>query len=274
MRVGLTVRGLRRRQGMRQSDVAKLAGVAQSTISRLERGHLDHLSMMVLRRIFASVEATVELAPRWRGGEIDRLLDSDHAALAVEAATILDRLRWLPVPEVSYSVYGERGSIDLIALREQESLAVMLEIKTSINSVEELLRKTDVKTRLLPGLVADRFGWRPRSVARILILRDDRTNRRRIQAIGPLLASTFPGSTVDTKRWLRRPGVGQPGLWFLSVSHGRDTGHGTRGRDRVRVRRKGPELVMQPPDAYLAPDSGSSGPSPRQHLPKNPSRHP
>ena len=273
MRVGLAVRGLRRRRGLRQSDVAGLAGVAQATVSRLERGHLDRLSMATLRGIFGALEATVELAPRWRGGEIDRLLDSEHAALVIEAATFVGGLGWLPVPEVSYSVYGERGSIDLVALREHESVAVMLEIKTSINSVEELLRKTDVKMRLLPKLIADRFGWRPRSVVRILVVSDNRTNRRRIQSMGPLLISTFPGSTVDTKRWLRRPGVGQPGLWFLSASHGRDVGHGTGGRDRIRVRPKGPDLATQPPDASLAQASAPSAPSPHRRPPKNPPGH-
>ncbi len=43
-------------------------------------------------------------------------------------------------------------------MREADSIAVMVEVKTSINSVEELLRTTDMKTRLLPGLVAERFG--------------------------------------------------------------------------------------------------------------------
>jgi hypothetical protein len=124
-----------------------------------------------------------------------------------------------------------------------------------------------------PGLIADRFGWRPKSVARILVLSDDRTNRRRIQSMGPLLVSTFPGSTVDTKRWLRQPGTGQPGLWFLPASHGRAAGHGTGGRDRIRVRPKGPDLVTQPPDASLAPSGWSPGPSLRQRRPKNPSRH-
>ena len=122
--------------------------------------------MATLRSVFAALEATVELAPRWRGGEIDRLLDAGHAALAGEAVWVLTGLAWLAIPEVTYSVFGERGSIDVLALRETDSIAVMLEVKTSINSVEELLRKTDVKTRLLPGLVADRFGWRPTSVAR------------------------------------------------------------------------------------------------------------
>ena len=185
IRVGLTVRALRRRQGLRQSDLARAAEVAQSTVSRLERGHLDQLAMATVRNIFTALDATVELAPRWRGGEVDRLLDARHAAIGTAAASVLEGLGWVTVPEVTYSVYGERGSIDLVALREAESIAVMLEVKTSINSVEELLRKTDAKARLLPGLVFDRFGWRPASVVRIWS--------------SPMIAPTGDGSA----RWVR-----------------------------------------------------------------------
>ncbi len=242
--------------------------------------------MATLRAVFASMEATVELQPRWRGGDLDRLLDERHASIVTGAAAYLVGWGWLTTPEVTYSVYGERGSIDLLAVRESASAAVMLEIKTSINSAEELLRKTDAKMRLLPGIVAERYGWRPASVARILVVADDRTNRRRVRAIHTLLADTFPGSTVDTKRWLRspvpdlpgpdrpgrgtgpgrhdrpgrgkgsvRPGRGKgpvrPGIWFLPDSHPRDIGQGGGGRDRIRVLSDGMDRDAQPPRRSL-----------------------
>jgi hypothetical protein len=244
--------------------------VAQSTLSRLERGHLDTLALGTLRRIFAVVDARVDLDPRWRGGELDRLLDADHAAIVTTAAAWVEQFAWVAVPEVTYSVFGERGSIDLVALRQQDSLAVMLEVKTSINSVEELLRKTDAKTRLLPGLILDRFGWRPASVVRILVVADSRTNRRRIAAMGPLLASSFPGSTVDTKRWLRSPDRSTPGVWFLSASDARDVGHRASGRERVRVRPAASVLAAESPGASVTRSGGPGGSPTRRRLPKNP----
>jgi transcriptional regulator with XRE-family HTH domain len=217
-RFGSVVRTLRRRARLRQLDVAHRAGVAQSTVSRLERGHHEHLSLATVRRVLAALDARVELQPRWRGGEIDRLLDERHSALAARVATELDRLGWLTIAELSFSVYGERGSIDLVAYRRPVDPAVMIEVKTSINSIEELLRRADVKARLLPDLLEQRLDWRPRSVARILVVEDDRTNRRRIAEHRSLVAGAFPGSTVATRRWLRSPADGPPpGVWFLSA---------------------------------------------------------
>ncbi len=220
VRLGQAAKALRRRAGLRQSEVARRARVSQSTVSRLERGHVDQLSVAAVRRVLAAMEARVDLQPRWRGGEIDRLLDARHAALVSAAAAALPGMGWETIPELSYSVYGERGSIDLVATSRSTGTAVMFEMKTSVMSVEELLRTTDAKLRLLPRLVMDRLGWRPRSVARILVLADSRTNRRRVEQHRAVLAAAFPGTTVDTKRWLRSlsvPGTRRPGIWYIDI---------------------------------------------------------
>src|SRR3990172_9255596 len=81
LRLGALVRTLRRRLGWRQVDLARRAGVSQSAVSRLETGHLDELSLSTIRRIAAALEITVDFAPRWRGGELARLLDEGHAQL-------------------------------------------------------------------------------------------------------------------------------------------------------------------------------------------------
>src|SRR3990172_13141578 len=81
LRLGALVRTLRRRLGWRQVDLARRAGVSQSAVSRLETGHLDELSLSTIRRIAAALEITVDFAPRWRGGELARLLHAGHAEL-------------------------------------------------------------------------------------------------------------------------------------------------------------------------------------------------
>ena len=80
-RVGLVIRALRRRRGMRQTDLALAARVSQSVISRVERGHLATLSTNTVRSILSALDARGEWDIRWRGGELDRLIDEAHAAL-------------------------------------------------------------------------------------------------------------------------------------------------------------------------------------------------
>lgn len=88
-RVGLVLRSLRRRRHLRQVDVAAAAGVSQSCVSRMERGHLDTLSLSTVRAILGVVDARLLLEPRWRGGDVDRLLDHRHATTVATVTKLL-----------------------------------------------------------------------------------------------------------------------------------------------------------------------------------------
>ena len=54
--VGAVVYDARRRAGVTQRHLGRVAGVHQSTISRLERGHLNGLRLKRLARILAYLE--------------------------------------------------------------------------------------------------------------------------------------------------------------------------------------------------------------------------
>jgi hypothetical protein len=163
------------------------------------------------------------------------------------------RLGWTTYPEVTFSVYGERGSIDLLALNRADRAAVMLEAKTEIASAEETQRRMDVKTRLLPGITFEREGWRPRNVARILVIGESRTNRRRAARLEALFADSLPARNVAVRRWLRAPVGPLAGIWFLSVLPVQNVGHGTGRNSRVRVPR-GP--AQERPTPAAEHDSG------------------
>lgn len=171
------LRALRRRAGLRQLDVAKRAGCHQTTVSRAEIGELDSLSLAALRRIFGAVGARFDGEVRWRGGEVDRLLDAAHAQVVEAVGRSLRRWRWTVLPEVSFSEYGERGSIDLLAGFIAARAVAVIEIKTEITAVDETVRIHDVKTRLATKLAQERFGWRPAVIARVLILPDTTATR-------------------------------------------------------------------------------------------------
>jgi transcriptional regulator with XRE-family HTH domain len=90
IRLGRSLRVIRRSRGQRQLDVARAAGVAQTLVSKVERGHCDHLAIGTVGRIFAALEADIDLVVRYRGGTLDRLLDERHAAAV---AAVLGMLR-------------------------------------------------------------------------------------------------------------------------------------------------------------------------------------
>jgi transcriptional regulator with XRE-family HTH domain len=74
-RVGRIVRALRRRLGWRQSTWRRRAGSSQNLVSLIERGHMDRVSLRVLRNVLAQLDAWTVMEIRWRGAAVDRLLD-------------------------------------------------------------------------------------------------------------------------------------------------------------------------------------------------------
>jgi transcriptional regulator with XRE-family HTH domain len=252
-RVGLIARALRRRRRLRQDDVADAAGVSQSAISRFERGHLDELSLRMVRAILAAVDARAELEIRWRGGQAERLVDERHARLGARVTSALSAMGWDLLPEVTFQRYGERGSIDLLATRAAERAACIIELKSVVHSYEETQRRLDVKGRLAGDIVAERFGWRPRVIGVVLVVEGTTANRDRLNAIGPIVRAGLPATSRDVRAWLRTPDRHLRGLWFVRLSR---PGSGTGDPDaRERVRASTGRQATSP----LSTDRPSSG---------------
>jgi transcriptional regulator with XRE-family HTH domain len=217
VRVGRLLRALRMRKRLRQGDVATTAGVSQSAISLVERGHLSTLSIRTVRAVFAAVDARFEGLVTWRGGAIDRLLDERHARLVGQVAQELQRVGWEVHVEVTFAHFGERGSIDIMGLRRAASIALIVEIKTELTTIDDTIRRLDVKDRLAAQIVRDRFGWRPTTVARLLVVLDGTTARRRVASHDRALQVAFPDRGGRVRAWVRRPVGRISGLRFVGA---------------------------------------------------------
>jgi transcriptional regulator with XRE-family HTH domain len=240
--VGRRVRALRHRRGWRQIDLAARSGESQDVVSRVERGRIDDMPVRRVAAIARALDAELVISLRWRGGELDRLLDEGHAALLGRVAELLRASGWVTEAEVSYSVYGERGSIDLLAWHEPSRTLLVIEVKTELVSVEATLRKHDEKARLAARIAVERLGWRAASTARLLVLPDLSTARRHVERHGAVLGSAYSVRGDSLRGWLRdpmRPGKGRApvsGLLFVSLArpmHGR-----SRPITRKRIRRR------------------------------------
>jgi transcriptional regulator with XRE-family HTH domain len=80
-RFGAAIRAVRRKRRWRQRDLAVRVGVSAATISRIERGHLDTLSIRTVRAVASALDVRVDLLARWRAGDLDRLINAGHSAL-------------------------------------------------------------------------------------------------------------------------------------------------------------------------------------------------
>jgi hypothetical protein len=184
-------------------------------ISRVERGHVAELTVQTLRAIFLALDARLGLSPTWRGAELERLLDQDHASTVAMVARRLEEFGWTVALEVTYSEYGERGSIDALGLEPSRRAAIAVEVKTDIASVEAMGRKLDEKARLTPRIVRERFGWTPVVVGRVIALPDTQRLRRIVER-QPVIGRMFPASSREVRAWLRNPAGVVAGVWFLS----------------------------------------------------------
>lgn len=234
--VGLVLRALRRRRGWRQIDLAVRAGCSQAVVSQVERGQLARSTLATLRRLFNAVEARLELLARWRGAELDRLIDSDHAAIGSVLARRLERADWVTLHEVTYSIGGERGSIDVLGVREAQRAVLVCEVKSDIPSAEAAGRKLDEKARLARSIVRTRLGWTPETVGVVLVLPEANRLRRLLAGPAAVLSRMYPIESRRVVGWLANPVAPLRATWFLSDIAGRSRSRVARPVRRVSRR--------------------------------------
>jgi transcriptional regulator with XRE-family HTH domain len=230
------LRALRHRLGWRQVDVARAAALTQHDVSRAERGRLADLRK--LRRHAAALDAEISTMVRWRGGEIDRVMDEGHATMTGWVVSMLADWGWDAHPEVTFAVRGERGAIDVLAWHAGSRTILVVEVKTELTSLEETLRRHDAKQRLAAAVGIERFNWQhPAAVCRLLTLPDLTTARRQVARHDAVLARAYRLRGADARLWLRSP-TGAPSLLlFAPVTRGERRARAAFSRRRVRPAR-------------------------------------
>jgi transcriptional regulator with XRE-family HTH domain len=241
LRLGLALRAERIRRRLRQCDLAVLAGVSATVVSRLERGEFDRMSLSALRGVATKLGVSLELVARSAGNELDRLINARHAALGEQVAPWIARQPgWVVAAEVSFAIYGERGVIDLLAWHPATGSLVVIELKTAIVDVDDLLGTFDRKRRLAVRIAAGR-GWNARSVSGWLIVGDSRTNRRRVAEHRTLLGTALPRDGRSLAPLFLHPERGpESGVAFWTNLPGAKVGREVAVRERVVKRRATP----------------------------------
>lgn len=233
--MGSVYRVVRLRRGWRQRDLAAAAGVSAATVSRIERGRFGSLSVDVLLRVGAALDIRVDFVPRWRGGELDRMIAAGHSAMHETVAQEFRGTEWLLAPETTFSIFGERGVIDILAFHPPTGALLVIELKTALVDVQALIGSVDRYRRLAPQLARER-GWMVSSVSCWVILRETPANHRRLAAHSTVLRTAFPQDGRRMRGWLQNPVGAISALSFLSDSHPRTVIASSSAVQRVRTR--------------------------------------
>ena len=203
------------------------AKLSREMVGRIERGRLDSVSMGAIRRLADSLGARFDPTIRWQGGDLGRLLNARHSAMHEAMARYLQSLEsWVSEPEVSFSIYGERGIIDVLAWHPRTRVLLVIELKTEIVDINETMGTLDRKQRLASRIARDR-GWDPAAVGVWLVVADTRTNRRSLAMHATVLRTKYPADGRTMRTWLRRPTGAVLALSFMPhvapMHIGRDT---------------------------------------------------
>lgn len=238
-RVGWTLRSIRVAKRWRQRDLAARAGVSRWIVMRVERGRLATIPLGKIRAVAAALDAKLDVIVRWQGGDLARLVNARHAAMHETVARQFERLHgWIAEPEVSFSIYGERGIIDVLAWYPERRILLVIELKTEIVDVNELLGTLDRKERLAWQIARDR-GWDPIEVGAWVVVQDSRANRRVVARYATVLRSKLPTDGRGMRHWLRDPAGPVRALSFLPSVHGtHPTNDSTAVRRVDRPRRR------------------------------------
>jgi hypothetical protein len=201
------------RKGWSQARVAAQLSISQSELSRRERGSLENCSVAEVEQWGTILGAHISIEVRIDGER--PLVDARHARLQNWLVGLLQRHGWSILVEHSFNHFGDRGRFDVLAYHPIDRVLLVVEIKSRIHDVGDILGRLDVKRRVAPMLAREQ-GWQASAVVPMLLVLEHRTNRRRIVDQAPVFA-TFALRARAASAWLRHPsGPTPPGILLFA----------------------------------------------------------
>ena len=143
VRFGSDVRLLRRRRGWSQRRLAAEARVSRWAVAAVEGGRMGRVAIDPVIAIIAALGGYLSVRILYQGEALDRLRDRRHAALVDAMVKRLQAAGWRVVTEASFNIYGERGSIDILAYHPSTRTLLVVEVKTVVPDVGGMLATLD-----------------------------------------------------------------------------------------------------------------------------------
>jgi transcriptional regulator with XRE-family HTH domain len=215
-RVGRVLRAVRLHRDLSQDTVAHKAGTSQSVYSRAERGELSGMTIGSLERIAAALGGSLHIEVRYRGGLGDRLVDAAHAALVDYVVGVLRGFGWQVELEFGFNVFGDRGSVDILAWHAATRTLLILEIKSRFTDLQAMLLSLARKIRLVPEVARQERGWDTLATARVVVALGTSENRSILAKHSAIFDAALPSRSVEIRRWLRAPSGPIAGVWLVS----------------------------------------------------------
>ena len=201
-------------------------------ISRIELGAIGSTHLQSVVSVCAALGADLEVRVRWQGEGLDRLLDQAHSSLVERFVDMVRSAGWEVAVEATFNVYGERGSVDVLAWHSATRSLLIGEIKSVVADAQGTFAPIDRKVRHGARIARDR-DWDPATISSALVVRDGSTNRRRIADLGSTFEAALPARGTEFRRWLRAPSGRIAALIYLRDAQQKGTRRPGRSWQRV-----------------------------------------
>lgn len=221
---GRVLRMLRLRRNWRQSDVAKKAGISSSAVGRHENGIIG--SFPAIEKHAAVFALRVDVRMTGRAGDLVRLADEEHARIVEMVAGWFRAHGFQTETEASFSEWGERGRIDLLAFDPSTRTLVIVEVKTQLLDLQKLFGSLNVNERLA-STIAKHRGWIVGQTATVLATASTPANHKIVRE-HPSLFSQFARRRLTVPSLRKETRI----LHWVNADAGRSSW--LAGRQRVR----------------------------------------
>lgn len=203
--VAAVVRDTRKAYGWTQHELARGAGVSQSTVSRIESEQLDGLRFGAVFNLLDALSIKTEFG--LRPPFVDdhrRQHDLVHARCVAYVARRLAALGWRLELEVEVGRDRPRGWIDVLAFELRARALFVGEVKTDLPDLGAAQRQVATYEREA-RFAAQRLGWQTERMAVAVLALATKALDDRITANRVLLREALPGRAPELDRWLLDP---------------------------------------------------------------------
>jgi transcriptional regulator with XRE-family HTH domain len=217
-RAGGQLRDSRKRRRMTQAQLAARIRVAQSTISRLERGRGGSLSADVWQRAFTAVGRWLVL--EGSRDPLDETADAGHLAIQELVLRYARANRLAGTFELPTRPPDPARSADVGIRNDRHRVLELVECWNTIGDIGAGARSTARKVADAGMVGVAVGGERPYRVASCWVVRATRRNRALVARYPEVFARRFPGSSAA---WVRALVAGtepptEPGMVWCDVA--------------------------------------------------------
>jgi hypothetical protein len=179
---------------MKQADLAALIGVAQSTISVMERGRGGSLSVDLWQRAFTTLDRYLRLEPS-RDAR-DDVADAGHLQIQNLVLRLGKACGYIGSFELPTRPADPGRSGDVGLRNEQRRTLILAECWNTFGDIGAASRSTNRKLADLEAFGAYAWGEDAHRIGAVWVIRATKRNRALVARYADVFAARLPGSSV------------------------------------------------------------------------------